>query len=560
MITRPEIDRYLDVLDRSRLVDRLIDGMNRDRRGRPTNRGHIRLFWLGVMLSVQSRGSALVRDIHGTLTEDLYTDDQFDLGVAWKDESGKTRRITETTMQNVSKMITTFLEYGPVTAPLLDGEERRRRQAVIEEISDAVCDVFIDGFTTVTYAIDATNIWSWLKAHMRPEEPSSEEAAQDRAGTDSARANPADGPGEETFRQKRRRSDGKWSSKTAKNGGTESFFGYFEHTVVLAPHGTDDPQRPPPLVARFRLDPSDSELADITIGMLDTLSGATPRSTMTVEIVADRHYQYKTPETWADRLAERSIRQTFDLRADQHGFTDFDGVRFAAGRPHCPATPDHLGTIQRPEPGADRTQFEAFRRRIAERSVYALKLQRMIDRTKAKAQWVCPAVNGQVACPNVAGSIQARDELYKQTGKKITIILNPPNPDEPACPMVCKQPTMVIDPGELRKLYQDRPWGTPAWEAQYAKRPAVEGSYGNRKNAQCENYRRGHTRAQGIGKATLLSLGAIVVYNLRMLRNWHERTGLGDPDNPLLTPDEKPYAVVALTAEQYDQLHRHNAA
>ena len=28
------------------------------------------------------------------------------------------------------------------------------------------------------------------------------------------------------------------------------------------------------------------------------------------------------------------------------------------------------------------------------------------------------------------------------------------------------------------------------------------------------------------------------VYNYRMLRNWHERTGLGDPTHPLLAPDD----------------------
>lgn len=34
---------------------------------------------------------------------------------------------------------------------------------------------------------------------------------------------------------------------------------------------------------------------------------------------------------------------------------------------------------------------------------------------------------------------------------------------------------------------------------------------------------------------------AAVAYNLRMLRNWHERTGLGDDDHPLLRPDVETY-------------------
>ncbi len=30
-------------------------------------------------------------------------------------------------------------------------------------------------------------------------------------------------------------------------------------------------------------------------------------------------------------------------------------------------------------------------------------------------------------------------------------------------------------------------------------------------------------------------------YNLRMVRNWHEHTGLGDPDHPLLAIDDGPH-------------------
>ena len=41
-------------------------------------------------------------------------------------------------------------------------------------------------------------------------------------------------------------------------------------------------------------------------------------------------------------------------------------------------------------------------------------------------------------------------------------------------------------------------------------------------------------------------------YNLRMLRNWDERTGLGDDDHPLLEPDEEFYGWVALTKEEAD--------
>ena len=139
------------------------------------------------------------------------------------------------------------------------------------------------------------------------------------------------------------------------------------------------------------------------------------------------------------------------------------------------------------------------------------------------------------------------------TGQSTPIIDTPPDPNDPICPKVCTQPTVVIDPGDLRKVMQPEYWGSPKWRTEYAKRTVVEGSYGNRKNIDTENVRRGHHRAGGIGRSMLYSIGAVISYNLRIYRSWHERTGLGDPNNPLLGPDDAVYGYVAISEDDYAQ-------
>jgi len=99
-------------------------------------------------------------------------------------------------------------------------------------------------------------------------------------------------------------------------------------------------------------------------------------------------------------------------------------------------------------------------------------------------------------------------------------------------------------------------WGSDAWTRDWNKRTYVEGSYGNRKNPSTEDVRRGHHRITGITLVHVVDSMSAVAHNLRMLRNWHERTGQGDPDHPLLQPAEEEYTI-RLTKEQYDQYCQH---
>ena len=192
----------------------------------------------------------------------------------------------------------------------------------------------------------------------------------------------------------------------------------------------------------LELTPADEDVVDVGLSLLDRLT--TPANVL----IADRHYQYKAVERWRDQLVERGIEQIFDLRADQHGFTELNPTRWAAGWPHCPATPDHYGTIARSAPNAAKKDKETFRRRINLRQQYAFRRVTSPD-ADGTARWECPAVAGSIGCPLRPGSVEAHMELGG------TIIDNPPDRHSPDFPTCCAQRTVTLKPGPLRKLMQE---------------------------------------------------------------------------------------------------------
>lgn len=331
--------------------------------------------------------------------------------------------------------------------------------------------------------------------------------------------------------------DGAWGYKTAKFGDTKIFFGYHEHTILQVPHGNTDRDDEPRLINRLMLTPANADLVAPTLELLDSL--ARPAT----DIIIDRAYSYKKSKRWRDKLAVRGIAQCLDLYKTDHGFTDVNGVKWAAGWPHCPATPDHLGTILRPAIGEAKKLLKRFRATIEQRQAYAFR-RVTSPRRKGEARWECPAAAGQVGCPLVQGTVQAALDAG------LPQIEDAPDPDAPDFPKCCSQPTVTMKPKKLRKLMQAHYWGSPEWEKQWKKRPYVEGSYGNRKNRQTENMTRGQIRVKGIEKHMILHSITAAVYNVRLLRKWHERTGLGDPTHPLLRAEEEYHGYKWLTARE----------
>jgi hypothetical protein len=166
MIPKHLVDIAVHIVDSSGAVDILLDGRSRSPRGRKTHPTPYRLLLIGGYLNVMTRGNFVIEDIHETLIHRLSLDDQFLLGVRRQDH-GEVKVLSIHALYNVTKALDRFLAYGVGSAPDLEPAERERRRKVIQDFCDALMDVFDLGFSSHTYAIDATGIWSWGKGHHR---------------------------------------------------------------------------------------------------------------------------------------------------------------------------------------------------------------------------------------------------------------------------------------------------------------------------------------------------------------------------------------------------------
>jgi hypothetical protein len=332
--------------------------------------------------------------------------------------------------------------------------------------------------------------------------------------------------------------DARTAGKTAKNGKSEWVYGYHVHTAVPVP-GRRKRDDEPRIVSRFRLTPANLDVVDVTLELLDTLDP------LVTDIIVDRHYHYKSPERWRDQLSARGIKQHFDLRSDEQGFTEHDRMRWAAGWPHCPSTPDSLGSIPRPGFAASKKEIEAFDRLIQERMRYAMQ---RLDRPDiaGTARWSCPALNGTIGCELRPGTIASASEFG------IPAVENPPDPNgAEGLPRCCSKAQPISTPTSgIRKLMQDEYWGSTPWDKWRKQRTYVEGLYGNVKSADSENLHRGQHRLVGLPHVTIIIGLVFCAYNMRTLRRWHETSDQQYPDHPLFEETVIPTYVLEVTENE----------
>jgi hypothetical protein len=558
----------------------LSDGLERCSRGRKPSDRMLELLLLGLLLSIQDRGVATVKGAWRTLTESIPWDEQLRLGTC-RVEGDVREPISYRDLAYQASRIRDRLAYGERSTPDLDDEERTRRRKVINAFSNTLMDCFDFGWDCDVFAMDATGIWSWGKGGKRRDAASEEEVEGEtpevaeafrkfcQEGEVSAgtlvgptpvlAATPSESAKEDTNVKRprsRRRSrikpdpameseadsngrvddglgyttsvdpDGNWSIKTSKAGKRESFFGYHEHTLVLAPAEriADNPKVVPALIRRLELTTASQDIVEVSLRLIEGLNGAVGH------LIVDMHYHYKKTWKWLDELTKLGVKQHHDLRSDEQGFTDYERVRYAGGWPHCPATPDSYGVITKPAVIASRADKNRFREDVNAREPFSLMILQHPTST-LPMRGVCPALAGKVGCANCPGTT-ATAQLKGQP-----IIENPPNEaiDGEPLPKVCRKGSVTLRPPEkVRKLHQIHYWGGQAWEKMFARRTYVEGSYGGRKNVSSENMRRGQFQSMGLPWANVVVSLVAASYNLRLLQNWHDRSGDGDPNHPLL--------------------------
>ncbi|WP_028652722.1 hypothetical protein [Nocardioides halotolerans] len=452
-------------------------------------------------------------------------------------------------LYNISRTITRKLSWtGPKATGLTD-EERAKRRDAMREISDRLLRATLPERPGSSYALDESGIWAWARGRRNRR---FEEAAV------SNEEHEPDGVDESAAAQLRLSScpDAAWGTKTGKDGTQDAYFGYGLHALVRIPDLRPGPsftdEDDPILIEAVELTPAATDIVDVSLGLLDRVRAHTPVK----DLAADRHYSYKEWNRWAYQLWTRGIRPVLDLRENEHGFRDYDGAKIAASWPHCPGTPNRLGTIPRPGIGASRAAQERFEKLIAERQAYAMRRVKSHIPDGA-SRWECPARAGKVGCTHVPGTIEVAHQL------DLPSIARPPAQD--AKPTCCNQRTFMIriqPPAEddtrserdrktklaqAMKHAQDEYWGDKRWETSYRRRTYVEAAFGLLKAPNNENVHRGLFRFVGLPLVTLSITAAATATNLRQLRNWHDRTGNGDLANPLLAPEPEFHGFVLLT-------------
>ena len=568
-LTRPMVERTLHLIDDSGILDLLAPPPEPGKPGRRGNiRQNIRLWAIGVILCTRLGHETTLRGVHGTLTEALPRDLQWELGVLRKvttaspgerdfdpeqplmTSNGKPRkeiwidqgyeRLGYDDLANAVAKVRKQLDYGHGTAPGLDDVERLRRRETVEDIVDRLLASSSIPRSCSTAAIDGTGIWAWNRGpsttrskaqdqlargavHYESEDVESSLQVTAIVTDEDGGTTPATQPTPSTLQ--RRCLDAAWGYKTGKDGRKEVGYGFHQHTVVRTadPNSTGTPE--PLLVEGLVVVPANEDVVDASLRMIDRIN----RRSKITRLAGDLLYTNLKAERWAVPLAQRGIEQILAMREDSHGLMDINGALMQHGWMHCPAAP----MDQRPMPATfardeDDSHYDA----VEEfRATWSFDRKEAGLGPKASSKWICPAVANRVGC-------WARGQNSVTAAREAQLpIITPPEDwsSRPCC--TNKTTDFTPDPTKShhqRKLMQREYLGTRRWRRAMNLRSAVEGAFGILKNPSRQRLRRGQNRLPGLAIANLISGLKAAVFNEEQLRGWHEQTGKGPEDHPLL--------------------------
>lgn len=552
----------------------------RGRKGRI--RENTRLWVIGVILCTRLGHETTVKGVYDVLTQALPREMQWELGVLrplttktttrsvhdpeaarltrngkprkeiWTDEGYE--RLGYDDLANAANKLRDRLDYGHGSAPNLTPEERVHRRSLVEETVDRLITVSVIPRTCSTVAIDGTGQWSWNigpkkeqrnaqrrladgTAHAVSEDV--ETALQIASIVDDDDKTPA--PEGVIATRLRHCLDAAWGYKTGKGGQKEVGYGFHQHTVVRTadPNSTGRPE--PLLVEGLVVVPANEDVVEASLRLLDRIQ---LRSKIT-RVAGDLLYTNLKAHRWAVPLAQRGIEQILAMREDGDGCVDINGAVMQYGWMHCPAAP----MDQRPLPATfardeDEEHYDA---------VEEFKANWAFDRKESglgrnpSSKWICPAMAGRGGC-----WARGADNVTVAREAGLPIITPPEDWQTRPC---CTNKTMDFtpdpkNPHHQRKLMQREYVGTRRWRRAFNLRSSVEGAFGILKNPSRQRMRRGQNRLPGLAMANLINGLKASVFNEEQLRSWHDDTGLGPADHPLLQPDPHDWGFTDLTKEQ----------
>ena len=524
----------------------LLDIVRPDKRGRRTL--HPRILLTGQYLAIEKYGIATIARTYQVLTRDLPRELQWDLGVL-SGPAHAPKQLAEHHLYRLSKRINPALDHSSKRANHLSPDARMRRRERLDALSAAILmrTLIARPPGSRDYALDGTGIDAPERGVRRAQAVVELEDHEEDSHPLPPDAHDESAPTVPTLPGKGNKgpTDAQWGKKSGDNGGRVTYWGYDVEALIRVPRmgRTGTKRDEPSLVERLVVLPASTDIVDPCLQMLDSLLA---HRIEIGELIVDRHYSYKAHDRWLAQLRRRGIHQISDLHDNDHGFREWDGMLIAASHPHCPMTPDRLGRIERPGPNAAEGSHQEFNDRIGEREPYAAQfVNRPDDSGRFKVR--CPARNGTVGCPLVAGTVAAAATHH------LPIITDPPPPEDR--PKICTQDTVTLrteTPAQKRamKLQQPDYWGSPNWERNFARRTRIEEWFGVLKSSSSTGMRVDSHQFRGLPWVTIVLTLAAAATNVRLLRRWHESSGIGDPTHPLLRPDQPFYGFTQLTAHQ----------
>ncbi|KRF19382.1 hypothetical protein ASG90_20415 [Nocardioides sp. Soil797] len=587
-LTQPMIERTIWLVDQSGVMDILAPPPPPGQRGRTGRiRQNTRLWAIGVILCTRLGHETTVMGVHEVLTQALPRETQWDLGIlrplttraskravhdpeqASLTKNGKPRkelwvdegyeRLGYDDLANVVNKLRARLDYGHGSAPDLDSEERDRRRGLVEEAVDRLIAVSVIPRTCSTVAIDGTGQWSWNIGPKKEQRDAQKRLTQGATHTLSEDVDPvlqvtgidSDLDAAPTVEQpvskilRGRCLDAAWGYKTGKGGQKEVGYGFHQHTVVRTadPNSTGRPE--PLLVEGLVVVPANEDVVDASLRLLDRIQS---RSKIT-RLTGDLLYTNLKADRWAVPLANRGIEQILAMREDGGGCVDINGAVMQFGWMHCPSAP----MDQRPMPATfARDEGEEHYDKVEEfKANWAFDRKESGLGNNASSKWICPAMAGRVGC-------WARGADNVTTAREAGLPIVTPPEDWQTRPS-CTNKTLGFtpdptNPHHQRKLMQREYVGTRRWRRAFNLRSSVEGVFGILKNPSRQRMRRGQNRLPGLAMANLINGLKASVFNEEQLRIWHEETGLGPVDHPLLQEDPHDWGFTDLDKAQAKEL------
>jgi len=483
-----------------------------------------------------------------------------ELGVDYLDARGRPCQVSYHQLLRAFHNIATAFDPFAEGDDELDELEARRRAANLQTFSLRMVRASVaDRAHAGNYAVDATLVWAW----NRP--PGSLKGKVERRGRDGdlgsplslsevlggggdgdldlARAGLVDDPigaileeersSPTTTKKKRRPHQGAAWVGRGKNK-SKSVFGYAMHTVMVTGPNA------PAVIEALAVTPAPAHPAKATVPLLRALHDARSADPELAEVlaagaaaaigqvVADPAYSPNVAD-WQLPIRALGGSATFRLhRTNQAGRRAVRGTTFVDGRPHCDCLPDHLATLAYPKFPYDRSALDAYQAQVVRRAPFEMKANGGY-RSNGGRQFLSPHFDAATKSGGCEHCVDAHGNAVVDPVTGLAKV------------RCCTQRTKSFTGTELG-LYQDAPFGTPAWERLWNPRNLVEGGYGMLKGLALVNWGHDYHHFTGLARETVVATFAVMAYNFHVQRTFDARARLtAEPARPTdLLPSAQP--------------------